>query len=51
MSKSPARPQTLGELRQSEYQVLPVKEEMRKNHVRHDAFEVIERVPALPKAA
>ena len=31
MSKSPARPQTLGELRQSEYQVLPVKEEMRKN--------------------
>jgi magnesium chelatase subunit I len=31
MSKTPARPQTLGELRQSEYQVLPVKEEMRKN--------------------
>jgi magnesium chelatase subunit I len=31
MSKTPARPQTLGELRQSEYEVLPVKEEMRKN--------------------
>jgi hypothetical protein len=28
-----------------------LKDEMRKNHVRHDAFEVIERVPALPKAA
>src|SRR5437016_3225740 len=27
----PPRPRTLGELRQSEYQVLPVKEEMRKN--------------------
>ena len=33
MSKTPARPQTLGELRQSEYEVLPVKEEMRKNLV------------------
>lgn len=31
MSKQPARPSTLGELRQSEYRVLPVKEEMRKN--------------------
>src|ERR1051325_9851103 len=31
MSKQPTRPGTLGELRQSEYQVLPVKEEMRKN--------------------
>jgi magnesium chelatase subunit I len=27
----PPRPKTIGELRQSEYQVLPVKEEMRKN--------------------
>src|SRR3954451_17957731 len=27
----PAKPRTLGELQQSEYQVLPVKEEMRKN--------------------
>lgn len=27
----PTRPATLGELRQSEYQVLPVKEELRKN--------------------
>src|SRR5690242_8649441 len=27
----PPRPRTLGELQQSEYQVLPVKEEMRKN--------------------
>src|SRR3954451_20206786 len=27
----PAKPRTLGELQQSEYRVLPVKEEMRKN--------------------
>jgi len=27
----PPKPRTLGELQQSEYQVLPVKEEMRKN--------------------
>src|SRR5437762_4021863 len=31
MPNTPARPRTLGDLRQSEYQVLPVKEEMRKN--------------------
>src|SRR6476660_2674279 len=31
MANTPARPRTLGELRQSEYQVLPIKEEMRKN--------------------
>src|SRR6478752_3559734 len=31
MAKTPAKPSTLGELRQSEYRVLPVKEEMRKN--------------------
>ncbi|HYP41717.1 MAG TPA: sigma 54-interacting transcriptional regulator [Chloroflexia bacterium] len=30
----PAKPRTLGELRQSEYQALPVKEEMRKNLIR-----------------
>jgi magnesium chelatase subunit I len=34
MSKQPAKPRTLGELRQSEYQSLPVKEEMRKNLIR-----------------
>lgn len=28
-----------------------VKEQMARNHVRHDAFEVMERVPPLPKAA
>ena len=27
-----------------------LREEMRKNHVRHDAFEVLERVPDLPPA-
>ncbi len=31
MPKTPAKPRTLGDLRQSEYEVLPVKEEMRKN--------------------
>ena len=31
MPKTPAKPRTLGELRGSEYQSLPVKEEMRKN--------------------
>jgi magnesium chelatase subunit I len=31
MPTTPAKPRTLGDLRQSEYQVLPVKEEMRKN--------------------
>ncbi|HEX8597131.1 MAG TPA: sigma 54-interacting transcriptional regulator [Chloroflexia bacterium] len=34
MPKTPARPRTLGELRGSEYQSLPVKEEMRKNLIR-----------------
>ncbi len=34
MAQRPAKPRTLGELRQSEYQVLPVKEEMRKNLIR-----------------
>ncbi|HEX8230894.1 MAG TPA: sigma 54-interacting transcriptional regulator [Chloroflexia bacterium] len=34
MPKSPAKPRTLGELRGSEYQSLPVKEEMRKNLIR-----------------
>jgi magnesium chelatase subunit I len=34
MSRQPAKPRTLGELRQSEYQSLPVKEEMRKNLIR-----------------
>jgi magnesium chelatase subunit I len=34
MSSAPAKPRTVGELRQSEYQVLPVKEEMRKNLIR-----------------
>jgi hypothetical protein len=28
-----------------------LKEHMQQNHVRHDAFEVVERVPDLPKAA
>src|SRR6476659_9749477 len=31
MANTPAMPRTLGELQQSEYQVLPIKEEMRKN--------------------
>ncbi len=31
MAKTPAKPSTLGDLRQSEYRVLPIKEEMRKN--------------------
>src|SRR5437764_1284145 len=31
ISTKQPKPKTLGELRQSEYQVLPVKEEMRKN--------------------
>src|SRR3954466_1110229 len=31
MPENQSKPATLGELRQSEYQVLPVKEEMRKN--------------------
>src|SRR3954453_15767674 len=31
MPAKQSKPATLGELRQSEYQVLPVKEEMRKN--------------------
>src|SRR5436305_5600482 len=31
MPATPSKPKTIGELRQSEYQVLPVKEEMRKN--------------------
>jgi magnesium chelatase subunit I len=34
MSSAPVKPRTIGELRQSEYQVLPVKEEMRKNLIR-----------------
>ncbi|MDQ3929389.1 MAG: sigma 54-interacting transcriptional regulator [Chloroflexota bacterium] len=34
MPKTPAKPRTLGELRGSEYQSLPVKEEMRKNLIR-----------------
>jgi magnesium chelatase subunit I len=34
MPKSPAKPRTLGELRGSEYQSLPVKEEMRKNLIK-----------------
>ncbi len=33
-NQTPAKPRTLGELQQSEYQVLPVKEEMRKNLIR-----------------
>ena len=28
-----------------------IKEHMKENHVRHDAFEVMEKVPDLPKAA
>ena len=34
MAKPSPKPRTLGELRQSEYQALPVKEEMRKNLIR-----------------
>jgi magnesium chelatase subunit I len=34
MPKTPAKPRTLGELRGSEYQSLPVKEEMRKNLIK-----------------
>ncbi|HUP27999.1 MAG TPA: sigma 54-interacting transcriptional regulator, partial [Chloroflexia bacterium] len=34
MAKTSPKPRTLGELRQSEYQALPVKEEMRKNLIR-----------------
>jgi hypothetical protein len=28
-----------------------LREHMKENHVRHDAFEVVEKVPDLPKAA
>src|SRR5262245_26035530 len=31
MPSTPAKPRTIGELRRSEYQALPIKEEMRKN--------------------
>ena len=59
--RAPARPYHLffGLLRECGEQgtVTPemLREEMRQNHVRHDAFEVLERTPpleqVLPKAA
>jgi len=43
-----SRPRTLGELRKTvSGDRVSVREEMRRNHVRHDALEILARTPPL----